>query len=109
MPMTAERLVRLAMPSRPNRRTSSPAPTAKSTPNKTLPSPYPASSPATSSIRHQNRRTGIVLAQVGAAHMRVGADRGRRPSRNDAALDHDGDAVGQREHRVHIVLDQADR
>src|SRR5438093_529764 len=106
MPMTAERLVVLPMPLRPSRLTTSPALTAKSTPNKTLPSPYPASSPATSSIGAPGRRTGIVLAQVGAAHMRVGADRGWRPGRNDAALDHDGDAVGQREHRVHIVLDQ---
>src|SRR6266851_9668504 len=50
IPMIVERVVVLPMPLRPSSVTTSPESTAKSTPNSTLPSPYPASSALTSSI-----------------------------------------------------------
>jgi len=41
--------------------------------------------------------------------MGVGADRRRSAGRDDRAIDHDGDAVGEREHGVHVMLDEEDR
>ncbi len=104
MPMIAEIVVVLPMPLRPSSVTTSPARIASSTPNSTRPSPYPASSPLTSSIRpfplRRDRR--------GAPPGRRGSPSGG-PRRDDASIDQDRDAVGQREDRIHVVLDEDDR
>ena len=42
------------------------------------------------------------------AHLRIGADLLGRAGRDGAAIDQHGDAVGEREHGVHVVLDQED-
>ena len=51
----------------------------------------------------------VLLAEIGLAHLLVGADRRRLARRDDAAVDQHADAVREREHRVHVVLDQEDR
>ena len=38
----------------------------------------------------------------------VGPDRFRLTAGNDAAIDQHGQAIGEREHRLHVVLDQKD-
>ena len=50
----------------------------------------------------------LLLAEIGLAHLGVGADRVRRAGGDDAAIDQHRDAVGEREHRLHVVLDQQD-
>ena len=50
----------------------------------------------------------LLLAEVGLAHLGVGADLLRRAGGNDAAIDQHRDTVGEREHRLHVVLDQQD-
>ena len=50
-----------------------------------------------------------LLAEIGGDHLRVGAHLRRRAARQDAAVDQHRDAVRQREHRVHVVLDQHHR
>ena len=49
---------------------------------------------------------GMLLAQVGVAHLGIDADPLRHVARDDRAVDHHRDAVGDAEHRVHVVLDQ---
>src|SRR5262249_56039193 len=53
--------------------------------------------------------TLLLLAEIGLPHFGVGPDRLRRAGRDDAAIDQDRDAIGQREYRLHIVLDQQNR
>jgi hypothetical protein len=48
-------------------------------------------------------------AEVGGADGGVTADRGGRAGGGDAALDEDGDAVGEAEDGVGVVLDEEDR
>src|SRR4029453_17464237 len=54
------------------------------------------------------RMRRFLLAEIGLPHLSVGPDRLRRAARDDPAIDQDGDPVGQREHRFHVVLDQQD-
>jgi hypothetical protein len=49
------------------------------------------------------------LRRVGDLHLAVRADRLGRVARDHLAVDHHGDAVGDAEHRVHVVLDQQHR
>src|SRR5262245_65427192 len=53
--------------------------------------------------------TLLLLAEIGLPHLGVGPDRLRRAGRDDATIDQDRNAIGQREHRLHIVLDQQNR
>src|ERR1051325_8182695 len=115
MPRMVDSVVVFPMPLRPRRVTTSPAPTARSTPNSTRPSPYPASSPLTSSIRaaplHRWMRCGpsaVFLAEIRAATLGVGANRRRSGGGDDTPVNHHCDPVGEREDRVHVVLDQHD-
>ena len=48
-------------------------------------------------------------ATEGLAHFGIGADLLRRSRRDQRAVDHHRDPVGQREHRVHVVLDEHQR
>ena len=50
----------------------------------------------------------MLVAEIGALDLLVAADRRRRARGDDAAVDQHGDAVGEREHRLHVVLDQHD-
>src|ERR1051325_6180509 len=115
MPRMVDSVVVFPMPLRPRRVTPAPAPTARSTPNSTRPSPYPASSPLTSSIRaaplRRRMRRGpsaAFLAEIGAAHLRVAAHRRPAAGSDDTPVNHHRDPVGEREDRVHVVLDQDD-
>ncbi len=47
-----------------------------------------------------------VVAQIGGAHRRVGADGGGCAAGDDGAPHQHGHAVGQGEHRIHVVLHQ---
>ena len=61
-----------------------------------------------SAMRCPSPRSSL-FAEIGLAHRRIGTDRGRVAGRDDAAIDQDADAIRQREHRIHVVLDQEDR
>src|SRR5262245_36501423 len=54
-------------------------------------------------------RMTVLLAEISLAHGLVGADRCRLARRDDATVDEYADAVREREHRIHVVLDQKDR
>src|SRR5438552_3600749 len=66
-------------------------------------------SSAEPAIRSHDASEHHVVAQVGATHGGVDADLSRRAGRDDAAVDHDRDAVGECPDCVHVVLDQDDR
>src|SRR5712692_11272389 len=59
--------------------------------------------------RFESAITLLLLAEIGLAHLGIGADRLRGAGRDDAAIDQDRDPVGEREHRLHVVLDQQNR
>ena len=50
----------------------------------------------------------MLVAEIGALDFLVAADRGGHAGGDDAAIDQNRDAVGEREHRFHVVLDQHD-
>src|SRR5262249_47305593 len=102
--MTARIVVVLPMPLRPISVTTSPAPTVKLTSNSTWAGPYPACKCATES--RPVIRSFHLVAEIGRRHLRVGAHLLRRAARKHAAVDQHGDAVGEREHGGHVVLDQ---
>src|SRR5438094_7430066 len=52
--------------------------------------------------------TVFLLAEIGLPHLGIGPDRLRQPGGDDAAIDQNGDPVGQRAHGFHVVLDQED-
>src|SRR6185312_5693864 len=51
----------------------------------------------------------MLIAEIGALHLLVAPDRIRQSGRDHAAIDQHRDAVGEREHGFHVVLDQHDR
>src|SRR5260370_22669721 len=53
--------------------------------------------------------THVLIAEIGALDLLVLANLGGRAGRDDPAIDQDRDAVGERKHRLHVVLDQHDR
>ena len=93
----ARTVVVLPMPLRPISASISPSPMLKPTPNSTCALPYPASSPATVSMRRPDRRR--------APPGRRGSATGVPEAMIDAGDQH-GDLVRQREHRLRIMLDQ---
>src|ERR1035438_1428177 len=50
----------------------------------------------------------MLIAEIGALDFLIAADLRRPPGSDDAAIDQHADAVGEREYRVHVVLDQHD-
>src|SRR5229473_2914843 len=55
------------------------------------------------------RRSAMpALAEVDLAHAPICPDFLRRALHQDRALDQDGDALGEPEHEVHVVLDEED-
>src|SRR5260221_9159911 len=50
----------------------------------------------------------MLFAKIGAFYLFVLADLRRQTGSDDAAVDQNADAVGEREYRVHVVLDQHD-
>src|SRR5215472_6431296 len=103
-PMTARIVVVLPMPLRPISVTTSPAPTVKLTSNSTCAGPYPACRCATES--RPVIRSFHLVAEVRRCHLRIGAHLLRRAAREQAAVDEHRDAISEREHRGHVVLDQ---
>src|SRR5262249_53031540 len=106
MPMIERMVVVLPMPLRPSSVTTSPRRTSRSTPNSTWLWPYLVSSPSTVST---DVSRVILFAEIGHAHAGVISNLVGGSGRDDAAADQHRDAVGEREHRVHVVLDQEDR
>src|SRR3954451_24675234 len=51
----------------------------------------------------------VLVAEIGALDLVVPADRIRHAGGNDAAIDEDADAVGERKHRLHVFPHQQDR
>ena len=60
----------------------------------------------TSSRGESQPCVAFLLAQIGFAHSGVGPNFRRIARGDDPAIDQNGDAVGEREHRLHVVLDQ---
>src|SRR4051812_21040880 len=106
--MTDRTVVVLPMPLRPISVTISPAAMSNDTPNSTWLRPYAVSTLESCSSGSAIERHRLLLAQIGAAHVGICANCRRLSRRNHAAVDQHGDAVGEREHRVHVVLDQQD-
>ena len=50
----------------------------------------------------------MLVAEIGALDLFVAADRIGFAGGDDAAVNQNRDAVGEREHRLHVVLDQYD-
>src|ERR1700730_5096950 len=50
----------------------------------------------------------LLAAEIGLAHALVGSDLCRAAAREDGALRHHGDIVGDLAHHVHVVLDNDD-
>ena len=50
----------------------------------------------------------MLVAEIGALDLFVDADRGRHVGSDHAAIHEHGDAVGKREHCIHVVLDKDD-
>src|SRR6476620_7824818 len=104
--MIERTVVVLPMPLRPISVTICPAGIANETPNSTwlrpsVVSTFDSSSSASAIARHR-----LLLAEIGAAHVGVGADRVRLAGCDDPPIDQHGDLVGEREHRIHVMLDQ---
>src|SRR4030081_13407 len=64
--------------------------------------------PSTSSRGVASAMAGhhMLVAEIGAPDLFILPDRRRHVGRDDASVDKNGDAVGEREHRVHIMLDK---
>src|SRR5262245_43649810 len=96
-PMIERTVVVLPMPLRPISVTISPGAICSDTPNSTLLRPYAVSMLSTSSRLSAMAGHRLLLAEIGAAHLRVGAHLGRRAAGDDAAIHQHGDTVGKRE------------
>src|SRR4029079_3287718 len=102
-PMSVRTSVVLPMPLRPISVTNSPSSTVMETPNNTSLEPYPADTSFNSSMRVLQG-----IAQVVLAHQSAGPHPAPGAAGDFATLRQHADAVGQAEHRVHIVLHQDD-
>ena len=49
-----------------------------------------------------------MLPEVGAANLRIAANLAHAATGNDPAVDEDGNAIGERKDRIHVVLDEQD-
>src|SRR5215470_8425918 len=107
-PMIERTVVVLPMPLRPISVTISPGAMVSEMPNSTWLSPYRVSIASTASSGSDMRHR-LLLAEIGLPHLGIGTDRGRIARGDDAAIDQHGDAVGEREHRLHVMLDQENR
>src|SRR6185369_6417140 len=97
-PMMLRTVVVLPMPLRPSSVAVSPGRIPKLTSESTWLAPYAVCRPLTS-------RSNFV-SEIGLPDFGVRADGGRGPGGDDAAVYEHRDAVGQPEHRVHVVLHQ---
>ena len=59
-------------------------------------------------LNRQHRGLVVLFAEIGHAHAGMVSDLVRGSGRDDAAADQNRNAVGEREHDVHVVLDQED-
>src|SRR5437764_14301647 len=94
----------LPMPLRPSSASACPCATPSEIRSSTTASPYPAVSASIA------RRSGIdrLLAEIDRLHARIARDLLRRALDEQFAVDQHRDAVGEREHDVHVVLDEDD-
>src|SRR6185295_5076403 len=100
-PMIERTVVVLPMPFRPRSVTTSPWFICISIPKSTWLAPYAVSSFSTLSRDF--------VSEVGATHFRIRPDLFRRVGGDHPPVDHHRDAVGEAEHRVHVVLDEQHR
>ena len=107
-PMIERTVVVLPMPLRPISVTISPGAMASDMPNSTWLQAVAGLDVVDLEQRGVSHARRLLLAEIGLAHLGIGADRLRRAGGDDAAVDQHGDAVGEREHRLHVVLDQQD-
>src|SRR5439155_2169045 len=101
-PMMVRRQVVLPAPLRPRSMVSELGATAKSTPCRMWYWPMCVLTPRSS------RSSDTRDTQIGLLHDRRGGHFGRRTLRDELALMQHDDAVGERAHHVHLVLDQQD-
>src|SRR5205085_8048573 len=99
-PMMVRRQVVLPAPLRPSSMVSEFGATAKSTPCRMWYCPMCVLTPRSSS------RSGTRDAQIGFLHDGGSNHVGRRALRDELALVQHDDAIGERAHHVHLVLDQ---
>src|SRR5262249_33938927 len=104
-PMIERTVAGLPMPLRPMSVAISPGATAGYMPDRPRRRPWQVSMLDASSSE-PSAMTLLLLAEIGLPHLGIGPDRLRRAGRDDAAIDQHRDAIGQREHRLHIMLDQ---
>src|ERR1043165_6475643 len=97
MPKAALKAVDLPAPFGPMTVVIAPRGTPKLSPCRIVSLPYPATT--------SSKRSRSAAAKVGLDHLRIGARFGRRALRDHAALGEDQDAVAERHHEFHVVLD----
>src|SRR5437879_3964815 len=101
---TIERtVVVLPIPLRPIRVTISPGAIASEIPNSTWLNPYEVSR-FSSSMSAGSDMADVRVAQIGPPHLGIASDRVRSVRGDDPAMDQHRDPVGEREHRLHVVL-----
>src|SRR5262249_243480 len=57
-------------------------------------------------LRLSTTALAILLAQIGTTHLGIGTNGLRRARGNGTAINEDGDAIGERQDHVHVMLDE---
>src|ERR1700736_547731 len=91
----------LPMPLRPSKASALPAGMRNDTPSSTTASPYPAVSASIASTSAIGR-----LAKIDRLDARIAGDIVRGAFHEQRAVDEDRDAVGEAEHKIHVMLDE---
>src|SRR5258706_8520820 len=102
-PLIVARSVVLPTPLRPSTASEPRSGTSSATSSRITVSPYPARSPCKCSA------SAMRLAQVDVAHAAIGRDLVGAALDQHLPLHEHGDATGEAEHEVHVVLDDEDR
>src|SRR5262245_13830356 len=108
-PLIVLSAVDFPLPLAPRRATTSPRPTAKSTPRRTWTRPYPATSPSTASTAGSASVGSGLVSKVSLEDLSVAGQFGRRAFRDHLAVVQDDDPVGDAHHELDGVLDEDDR
>src|SRR5205807_3172723 len=108
-PMMARNVVVFPTPLRPSSAAHSPVFTARFTPCRMCSRPMWTWTPSSRSMGGLFHIVFVFFAaEIGLAHPLVRGDLARGPGRENAALGHHGDVVGDFEHHIHVVLDDDD-
>src|SRR5215469_1974816 len=118
-PLMVDSRVDFPAPFGPTTQVIPPCMTWMDTPRRTSPPPYPATTPATSSVQASCARPGdsgcgavivfLCRSEVGVKHAAVVADHVRRAGDHRVPVVEDGHLVTQPHHELHVVLHDEER